>query len=124
MFDIIGKRYWYFLISALLIIPGLIAMAYSTVTYGAPVRLSIDFTGRVPESLNPGANYFICAFLDAVEAGFHNFKGIISRFLLAQKSRREMGWIEHGADDIHMGGNGLNQLPDAEILRLPGHQPE
>jgi preprotein translocase SecF subunit len=45
MFDIIGKRYWYFLISALLIIPGLIAMAYSTVTYGAPVRLSIDFTG-------------------------------------------------------------------------------
>jgi preprotein translocase SecF subunit len=45
MFDIIGKRYWYFLISALLIIPGLLAMAYSTVTYGAPVRLSIDFTG-------------------------------------------------------------------------------
>lgn len=45
MFDIIGKRYWYFLISALLIVPGLIAMAYSTVTYGAPVKLSIDFTG-------------------------------------------------------------------------------
>jgi preprotein translocase SecF subunit len=45
MFDIIGKRYWYFLISALLIVPGLIAMVYSTVTYGAPVRLSIDFTG-------------------------------------------------------------------------------
>jgi preprotein translocase subunit SecF len=45
MFDIIGKRYWYFLISALLIFPGLIAMAYSTVTYGTPVRLSIDFTG-------------------------------------------------------------------------------
>jgi preprotein translocase SecF subunit len=45
MFDIIGKRYWYFLISALLIVSGLIAMVYSTVTYGAPVRLSIDFTG-------------------------------------------------------------------------------
>lgn len=45
MFDIIGKRYWYFLISALLIVPGLIAMVCSTVTYGAPVRLSIDFTG-------------------------------------------------------------------------------
>jgi preprotein translocase SecF subunit len=45
MFNIIGKRYWYFLISALLIVPGLIAMIYSTVTYGAPVRLSIDFTG-------------------------------------------------------------------------------
>jgi len=45
MFDIIGKRHWYFLISALLIVPGLIAMAYSTITYGTPVRLSIDFTG-------------------------------------------------------------------------------
>ncbi len=45
MFDIIGKRYWYFLISALLIVPGLIAMVYSTLTYGTPVRLSIDFTG-------------------------------------------------------------------------------
>lgn len=45
MFDIIGKRYWYFLVSALLIVPGLIAMVYSTFTYGAPVRLSIDFTG-------------------------------------------------------------------------------
>jgi len=45
MFNIIGKRYWYFLISAVLIVPGLIAMIYSTVTYGTPVRLSIDFTG-------------------------------------------------------------------------------
>jgi preprotein translocase SecF subunit len=45
MFNLIGKRYWYFLISALLIVPGLIAMVYSTVTYGTPVRLSIDFTG-------------------------------------------------------------------------------
>jgi preprotein translocase SecF subunit len=45
MFNIIGKRYWYFLISALLIVPGLVAMIYSTVTYGTPVRLSIDFTG-------------------------------------------------------------------------------
>lgn len=45
MFNIIGKRYWYFLISALLIVSGLIAMIYSTVTYGTPVRLSIDFTG-------------------------------------------------------------------------------
>jgi preprotein translocase SecF subunit len=45
MFNIIGKRRWYFLISAVLIVPGLIAMIYSTVTYGTPVRLSIDFTG-------------------------------------------------------------------------------
>ncbi len=45
MFTLIQKRRWYFLISALLIAPGLIAMIYSTIAFGAPVRLSIDFTG-------------------------------------------------------------------------------
>ncbi len=45
MFNIVEKRQWYFLFSALLIIPGLVAMIYSTVTYGSPVKLGIDFTG-------------------------------------------------------------------------------
>ena len=45
MFTLIQKRRWYFLISALLIIPGLVAMIYSTATFGAPMRLSIDLTG-------------------------------------------------------------------------------
>jgi len=45
MTDIIGKRYWYFLLSALIIVPGLIAMLISTVRFGSPLRLSIDFTG-------------------------------------------------------------------------------
>ncbi len=45
MFSLIQKRRWYFLISALLIVPGLIAMIISTVQFGAPLRLGIDFTG-------------------------------------------------------------------------------
>ncbi len=45
MFDIVGKRYWYFLISALIIIPGLVAMVFSSLQYGAPFRLGVDFTG-------------------------------------------------------------------------------
>jgi len=45
MTDIVGRRYWYFLISALIIIPGLIAMGISTARFGSPLRLSIDFTG-------------------------------------------------------------------------------
>ena len=45
MFSIVEKRHWFFLISALLIIPGLIAMGFSWVMYGAPLRLGIDFTG-------------------------------------------------------------------------------
>jgi len=42
--DIIGKRKWYFLISALVILPGIAAMVYSLITYGTPLRLSVDFT--------------------------------------------------------------------------------
>ncbi|MFQ6058303.1 MAG: protein translocase subunit SecF [Anaerolineae bacterium] len=45
MFDIISKRYWYFLLSGLVIIPGLIVMIYSTIQFGTPVHLGIDFTG-------------------------------------------------------------------------------
>jgi preprotein translocase SecF subunit len=45
MFNVAERRHLYFLISALIIIPGIIAMVYSTITYGSPVRLSIDFTG-------------------------------------------------------------------------------
>jgi preprotein translocase subunit SecF len=42
--DLIGKRRWYFLISLLVILPGLVAMGYSTYRFGTPLRLSIDFT--------------------------------------------------------------------------------
>jgi preprotein translocase subunit SecF len=38
-FDIIGKRYWWFLLSALIIIPGLVSMAVQG------FNLGIDFTG-------------------------------------------------------------------------------
>jgi len=38
-FDIIGKRYWWFLLSALIVIPGLISMAVQG------FNLGIDFTG-------------------------------------------------------------------------------
>lgn len=45
MVDIIGKRYWYFLLSLLFIIPGLIAMGIHWSRYGEPFALAIDFTG-------------------------------------------------------------------------------
>ena len=44
MIDIIGKRRWYFLISLIIIVPGVVAMIYSTAMFGTPLRLSIDFT--------------------------------------------------------------------------------
>ncbi len=45
LFNFAQRRRYYFLFSAMVIIPGIIAMAYSTIQYGSPVRLSIDFTG-------------------------------------------------------------------------------
>ncbi len=45
MLDIVGKRYWYFGLSLLVIIPGLIAMAMTYAQTGQPFRLAIDFTG-------------------------------------------------------------------------------
>lgn len=44
MLRLIRRRYLYFALSALIIVPGLVAMVISTVRYGTPVRLSIDFT--------------------------------------------------------------------------------
>jgi preprotein translocase SecF subunit len=45
MFNFIQRRNWFYLISAIVIIPGIVAMIYSTATIGTPVRLSIDFKG-------------------------------------------------------------------------------
>lgn len=45
MFNIVQKRKWFYLLSLSVILPGLIVMIYSTIRFGSPVRLSIDFTG-------------------------------------------------------------------------------
>jgi len=45
LFHFVQRRKFYYLFSAMVIIPGLISMAYQTATTGTPVKLSIDFTG-------------------------------------------------------------------------------
>lgn len=45
MTDIVGKRYWFFALSALVILVGLVGMIISASRFGSPLRLSIDFTG-------------------------------------------------------------------------------
>jgi preprotein translocase subunit SecF len=59
MIDIIGKRYWYFALSLLVIVPGLISLAL----YGLP--LAIDYTGgsmlelRLPAGAAPSSEEVI-----------------------------------------------------------------
>ena len=45
MFNFIQRRNWFYLLSAIVIVPGIVAMIYLTATIGSPVRLSIDFKG-------------------------------------------------------------------------------
>ena len=46
MFDVIGRRRWFYLFSALLTIPGLIFILLTFVSNGqAGLRFSIDYTG-------------------------------------------------------------------------------
>jgi len=45
MFNIVEKRRWYFIGSTIAILLGIAAMVWSAVSFGSPVRLSIDFTG-------------------------------------------------------------------------------
>ena len=45
MFNLVQRRRYFFLLSAAVIVPGILIMVYSTVATGAPFRLSIDFVG-------------------------------------------------------------------------------
>ena len=47
LIDIVKYRFWWFALSAILILPGIAAMIYSSVTYPthAPLKVGIDYTG-------------------------------------------------------------------------------
>jgi preprotein translocase SecF subunit len=45
MFNFIEQRKWFYLFSGIVIVAGIVAMVYSTISFGSPVRLSIDFKG-------------------------------------------------------------------------------
>lgn len=46
-FDLVKHRVWWVVLSALLVLPGIVAMIYSSVTYPnhAPLKIGIDYTG-------------------------------------------------------------------------------
>lgn len=60
MYDIVGKRRWFFAFSAVLILLGLGTMAYSTVRTGVPLPIGVDFTG---------GSRFVIHFAEAADEG-------------------------------------------------------
>lgn len=59
MYDIVGRRGIWYIITLILVVPGVVFMIYMAATQGAPLPLSIDYTGgtqwemRFGESLPP-----------------------------------------------------------------------
>jgi preprotein translocase subunit SecF len=51
MIDFVGKKQWFFLISWILVIMGIVALVISQVQLGAPLRLGTDFTGGTSMTL-------------------------------------------------------------------------
>ncbi len=45
MIDFVGKRYLYFILSLLFIVPGMVAIGIHWAQFGSPFALAIDFTG-------------------------------------------------------------------------------
>ena len=45
MIDIVGKKQWFFLISGILVVIGIVSLAISHIQLQAPLRLGTDFTG-------------------------------------------------------------------------------
>jgi preprotein translocase subunit SecF len=45
MIDFVGKKRWFFLVSEILVIIGIVALVISQVQLGTPLRLGTDFTG-------------------------------------------------------------------------------
>jgi preprotein translocase subunit SecF len=87
MLDIVGKRYWYFLLSLFVIVPGVISLAL----YGLP--LAIDFTG---------GSLLEIQFTQAQSLQPAEVKGIFSRF---------------GFDDSIVQTSGTGELQDTILVR-------
>lgn len=51
MFSLVERRRYYYVFSAIAVAIGLAALIFSTISYGSPLRLSIDFTGGTLLSL-------------------------------------------------------------------------
>jgi preprotein translocase subunit SecF len=52
MIDFVGKRQWFFLISGILVVIGILSLVISQIQLGAPLRLGIDFTGGTAMTLD------------------------------------------------------------------------
>ncbi len=119
MFNLIQKRRLFFVISAVVIVPGLILMIYSTLTTGAPFRLSIDFIGGSIYDMRftePGATE---STIREVFSGFGDDNLIIQQLGNLNEYRWSVRASFHDADETQQIMDALNTLApiDRDSLR-------
>ena len=74
MYKIVKYRRWYYAISGVFILIGLIAMIYSTITIGSPFRVSIDFVGGTLWEMRFQEPVSTATIVDAFDA--HGVSGV------------------------------------------------
>ena len=104
MFDIVGKRRWFFLFSAIITIPGLIFILLTPLTNGAEgLKFSIDYTGGTEWSVK---------FADVdVAAG-----DVQAALVELGQDEATVTRTGRGFLDIRMGGLDLRNIPEPTAL--------
>jgi preprotein translocase subunit SecF len=67
MIDFVGKKRWFFLISLILVVIGIISLVISQIQLGAPLQMGIDFTGGTSMILQFSP-------IDSHEVSWHDFQ--------------------------------------------------
>jgi len=102
MFDIVGKRYWFFALSLLVIIPGLVSIGIHWAQTGQPLPLAIDFTGG-----------------SSMELQFKNTAGAIQpadvQAILAQNGFRDSSVVTSGADTLLIRAKEMDTAAKAKV---------
>jgi preprotein translocase SecF subunit len=113
MYNLVERRRWYFLLSALLIAAGVAAMVYSTLTFGAPVRLSIDFKG---------GSLFVLKFEEA--AGEEAIRDVFTEFGQDDPIIQQLGAPEDNTWQVRAGfvspeeSEAIRQALDEQVAAL------
>jgi preprotein translocase subunit SecF len=108
VFDIVGKRRWFFLFSLLITIPGLIFILLTPITNGAEgLKFSIDYTGGTEWSIR-----FADANVTAEE--------VRQELVALGQDDASVTRTGHGFLDIRMSGLDLRELPTPEPAASAG----
>ncbi len=105
MIDFVGRKRWFFLVSEILVIIGIISLVISQVHIGSPLRLGIDFTGGT-------SMIFQFNVTDSHEISWHDFQSQL---------RQEMTGLGYDEARIQDAGDGDFIIYTREITSDEAH---